>query len=143
MGFYYGLKLQLITNINGLPLDLQFTTTKIGDRNWLESRCKSLFKDSGCLFVGDKGYLGKDFNSQIIKTGNYLLTGVKKGKNIKLPLASWQMELLKLRARIETCFGKLKNNNNLTATKARTVKGFLFNLVLAVFSFVVGWEGFR
>jgi hypothetical protein len=38
MGFYYGVKLQLITDIDGLPLDLQFTTTKLGDRDWLESR---------------------------------------------------------------------------------------------------------
>lgn len=143
MGFYYGFKLQLITNIDGLPIDLQFTTTKTGDRDWLLARTSKIFKDLNCLFVGDKGYQGIEFNKRIQDTGNYLFSGIRKTKNIKLPLANWQHKLLKLRARIETCFGKLKTDYNLTTTKARTLRGFMNNLILAIFSFVVGWEQFR
>ena len=143
MGYYYGIKLQLITNIDGLPLDLQFTTTKTGDRDWLESRATKYFKDKNCLFVGDKGYQGKEFTKRINSTGNCLFTGIKQSKNIKLPMTTWQNTLLKLRARIETCFGKLKNYYNLTTTKARTLQGFVNHLILAVFSLVVGWEGIR
>ena len=139
MGFYYGVKLQLITDIDGLPLSLQFTTTKLGDRDWLEQQAQSKFKERGYLFVGDKGYQGIEFNQRIRTTGNYLFTGIKQSKNVKLPLAQWQLQLLKLRARIESCFGKLKNNFNLVSTKACTPMGYMFNWILAVFSFVVGW----
>ena len=143
MGFYFGFKLQLITNIDGIPIDLQFTSTKIGDRNWLESRITRYFTNLSCFFVVDKGYQGIDFTNRIFKTGNYILTGVKSSKSVKLPLANWQMGLLKLRARIENCFGKLKNEFNLITTKARSEKGFMNNLILAIFSFVVGWKWFR
>lgn len=140
MGFYYGIKLQLITDIDGLPLDLQFATTKLGDRDWLESRAGTIFKDQGYLFVDDKGYQGKEFQERIINTGNYLFTGIKQSKTNKLPLAEWQLQLLKLRSRIETCFGKLKNNYNLVSTKARSPLGYMFNWILAIFSLVVGWN---
>ena len=139
MGFYYGVKLQLITDMDGVPLSLQFTTTKIGDRDWLEQQANTIFKDNGYLFVGDKGYQGIEFNNSIQATGNYIFTGIRKSKKVTLPLAQWQLKLLKLRARIETCFGKLKNNYNLVSTKARTPLGYMFNWILAIFSFVVGW----
>lgn len=140
MGFYYGIKLQLITDIDGIPLSAQFTSTKKGDRDWLEEQADSKFKNCGYLFVGDKGYQGVEFNTRIQDTGNYLFTGIKQSKNVRLPLAQWQLQLLKLRARIETCFGKLKNNYNLVSTKARTPLGYMFNWILAIFSFVVGWK---
>jgi Transposase DDE domain len=140
MGFYYGVKLQLITDIDGLPLDLQFTTTRLGDRDWLESKASTIFKNQGYLFVGDKGYQGKEFQERIRNTGNYLFTGIKQSKTNKLPLAQWQLRLLKLRSRIETCFGKLKNNYNLVSTKARSPLGYMLNWILAIFSFVVGWN---
>jgi Transposase DDE domain len=138
MGWYYGIRLHMITDIDGLPLSLGFTTTKTGEREWLKTRANTIFKDNKMLFVADKGYLGKDYQQDILSSGNYILTGIKPSKTNKLPLADWQLHLFKLRARIETCFGKLKNNYNLVSTKARTPFGFCFNWVMAVFSFLIG-----
>ena len=129
-----------MTDIDGLPLTLQFTKTKENDRDWLQKKLQTTFENMGYLVVGDKGYQGIEFRKKVLDTGNYLLTGVKKSKNITLPLASWQLDLLKLRARIENCFGKLKSDFNLVSTKARTPMGFMFNWILAIFSFVVGWK---
>ena len=139
MGFYYGIKLQLITDIDGIPLSLQFTTTKTGDRDWLEQETQTTFKDCGYLFVGDKGYCGVEFHKKILNTGNYLLTGIKRSKKATLPLALWQLQLLKLRARIETCFDKLKDYYNLVSTKARSPLGYQLNWIISIFSLVVGW----
>ena len=72
MGFYYGIKLQLITDIDGIPLSLQFTTqfttTKTGDRDWLEQETQTTYKDRGYLFVGDKGYQGVEFIPNTLTT---------------------------------------------------------------------------
>jgi hypothetical protein len=83
MGYYYGVRLHMITDINGLPLTLGFTTTKVGEREWLRVRVNSVFKDCGLLFVGDKGYQGIDFKQDILDSGNYILTGIKQSKNNK------------------------------------------------------------
>jgi hypothetical protein len=138
MVYYFGIRLHMITDIEGLPLSLEFTTTKIGEREWLKTRANSIFKDNQMLFVADKGYLGKEFQQDILSSRNYNLAGIKPSKNNKLPLADWQLHLFKLRARIETCFGKLKNNYNLVSTKARAPFGFCFNWIMAVFSFLIG-----
>jgi Transposase DDE domain len=138
MGYYFGIRLHMITDIDGMPLSLEFTTTKIGEREWLRTKSNSIFKDLGLLFVADKGYLGKELQQDILNSGNFILTGIKQSKTNKLPLADWQLQLFKLRARIETCFGKLKNSYNLVSTKARTPFGFCFNWIIAVFSFLVG-----
>jgi hypothetical protein len=127
----------MITDINGLPISIGFSTTKVGEREWLRVRVNSVFKGCGLLFVGDKGYQGIDFKQDILDSGNYILTGIKQSKNNKLPLAQWQLQLFKQRARIETCFGKLKNNYNLVSTKARSPFGFCFNWILAVFGLLM------
>jgi hypothetical protein len=137
-GWYFGVRLHLITDIDSLPISLGFTTTKIGEREWLKQTANTIFKDKGYLFVADKGYQGFLFQQDIQKSGNYILTGTKTTKHNNLPLANWQLCLFKLRARIESCFGKLKNNYNLVSTKARSSFGFCFNWVVAVFSFLVG-----
>jgi len=71
------------------------------------------------------------------QSGNYLLKGVKRSKKQTLPLAFWQLQTLKLRAIIETKFGKLKNNFNLGSVKWRSKIGFIFNILLAVFGLLI------
>jgi hypothetical protein len=136
MGFYYGFKLHLITNYEGLPL--YFGINNTSERDWLEQQAQTTFKDWNYLIVGDKGYQGKEFTARINNTGNYLLTGIRQSKTNKLPLATWQLHLLKLRARIETCFGKLKINYNLTNTKGRSKLGCMFNWILSIFALLIG-----
>ena len=130
-GFYYGFKFHLITDVEGLPLS--FSVNTLEERKWLEIQLKSTFKDWNFLIVGDKGYQSKDLQNIAYQSGNYLLTGVRKSKKQTLPLAFWQFESLKLRARIETVFGKLKNDFNLGGTKRRSKIGFIFNILLAIF----------
>ena len=137
MGYFYGVRLHMIADIDGLPISLGFTTTKVGERQWLKDKANNIFKDLGLLFVADKGYQGIDFKQEILESGNYILTGIKQSKTNKLPLANWQQTLFKLRARIETCFGKLKNSYNLVSTKSRSPFGFCFNWIIAVFSLLV------
>jgi hypothetical protein len=137
MGYYYGVRLHLIVDIDRLPISLSFTTTKVGEREWLKKTVNTTFKNWNILFVADKGYQGVEFKKEIEESGNYILTGIKQTKRNKLPLANWQQYLFKLRARIESCFGKLKNNYNLVSTKSRSSFGFCFNWILSVFSLLI------
>ena len=134
-GFYYGFKFHLIADVDGVPLS--FSVNTFEERKWLEIELNSTFKDWNFLFVGDKGYQSKGLQNIAYQSGNYLLTGVKKSKKQTLPLAFWQLQTLKLRARIETCFEKLKNNFNLACTKRRSKLGFIFNILLAVFGLLI------
>lgn len=130
-GFYYGFKFHLIIDVDGIPLSFSINTLE--ERKWLEIELNSVFRGWNFLVVGDKGYQSKDLQNIAYQSGNYLLTGVKKSKKQLLPISFWQLQTLKLRARIETDFEKLKNNFGLTITKRRSKLGFIFNILVSVF----------
>ena len=134
MGWYYGMRMHLITDIDGVILQYGVTKTKCGEREWLLNQAQTTFKNYSILFIGDKGYQGVDFQSNIRQTGNYLLTRIKQSKKNKLPLANWQMWLFQIR--IETCFGKLKCKYNLTSPKARSSFAFCFGIILSLFTLI-------
>jgi hypothetical protein len=139
MGYYYGIRLHLITDIDGNILQYGVTTTKQGEREWLLYQAQTTFKNYGILFVADKGYQGLEFQANIRQTGNHILTGIKQSKKNKLPLANWQMWLFQMRARIETCFGKLKTKYNLTSPKARSPFAFCFGIILSLFALITSF----
>jgi hypothetical protein len=139
MGYYYGMRMHLITDINGTILQYGVTTTKVQEREWLLNQAQTTFRNCGILFVGDKGYQGLKFQANIRQTGNHILTGIKQTKTNKLPLASWQMWLFQMRARIETCFGKLKCNYNLVSPKARPSFAFIFGIILSLFTLITSF----
>jgi len=133
-GWFYGLKLHLTCNFETKEvLDFNFSNAKLDDRKYLERIMKTSFLNSETMFVADKGYQAKWLEKLAKETGNYLLTGKKKSKNMRILASQFDIYLLHIRARIESVFSDLKLNCFLTNTRSRSVLGYLFNSVLSVY----------
>lgn len=114
-------------------IDFQFTNAKLDDRQYLKEimESKDKFLNSQTMFVADKGYQAKWLEELAKNTNNYLITGKKKSKNMKVLASQFDIHLLHTRARIEAVFSNLKQNCFLTSTRSRSVLGYLFNYVLS------------
>lgn len=117
-------------------IDFQFSEAKLDDRQYLKEVMKNNFFNSKTMFVADKGYQAKWLESLAKETGNYLITGKKRSKNMKVLASQFDIFLLHTRARIESVFSNLKLNCFLTNTRSSSVLGYLFNYVLSIYYLV-------
>lgn len=137
MGWYYGFKLHLVCDYTARqrPLFIQFSNAKLDDRQVLATVMRSsVFRNSGTMFVADKGYLAKWLEDLAYETGNYLLTGKKTTKNMKVLASQFDIYLLHNRAKIETLFSRLKLNYFMSSTRSRSVLGYIFNYLNSIFT---------
>jgi hypothetical protein len=133
-GWYYGFKLHITCDYETKNvIDFMFSNAKLDDRKYLEKIMKQTFQNTNTMFVADKGYQAIWLEELAKETGNYLITGKRKSKYTNT-LASWfDIYLLHIRARIETIFSNLKLNHYLTNTRSRSVLGYTFNYILALY----------
>jgi hypothetical protein len=139
MGWYYGLKLHVVCDYsNNRSLYITITNAKLDDRQVLKHvmETKNFFYNTGTMFVADKGYQAKWLEEVAKETGNYLLTGKKKSKNMSILASQFDIWLLHNRAKIETFFSNLKLNNFITSTRSRSPLGYLFTYVNSISSLV-------
>ena len=137
MGWYYGVKLHLVCDYTARqrPLFIQFSNAKLDDRQVLATVMKSsIFRNTGTMFVADKGYLAKWLEDLAYETGNYLLTGKKTTKNMKVLASQFDIYRLRNRAKIETLFSRLKLNYFMSSTRSRSVLGYIFNCLNSIFT---------
>ena len=136
-GWYYGFKLHLTVDFNTKQvIDFQFSNAKLDDRKYLENSMKTKFLNSETMFVADKGYQARWLEELAKDTGNYLLTGKKKSKHMRILASQFDIYLLHIRARIESVFSDLKQNCFLTNTRSRSVLGYLFNYISSLYFLV-------
>jgi hypothetical protein len=120
MGWYFGIKFHIVIDYStNLPIYATFTKSKIDDRQVLKELIedRELFKDTGTMFVADKGYQALWLEELAYDTGNYLITGKRKSKNMKILASQFDIHLLHNRARVETPFSKLKGKYNMLSTQ--------------------------
>jgi Transposase DDE domain len=139
MGWYFGIKFHIVIDYStNLPIYTTFTKAKVDDRQVLKQimEDQELFRNTGTMFVADKGYQALWLEELAYDTGNYIITGKRKSKNMRILASQFDIHLLHNRARVETPFSKLKGKYNMTLTKARSVFGYLFNYTFSLFSLV-------
>jgi len=135
-GWYYGLKLHVVKDYDHKLVYIALTLANVDDRKELE-KIFQYFKDSGSLFVGDKGYLSEEMKQLARESGNYLLTGVKSSPDQK-GLASWlDIHLVHNRASIETIFSVLKERLGLVSTIPRSVQGYITHYINTIFGYLM------
>jgi Transposase DDE domain len=135
----FGIKFHIVIDYcTNLPIYATFTKATIDDRQVLTELMEShiLFKNTGTMFVADKGYQAKWLEELAYYTGNYLITGKRKSKHTKILASQFYIHLLHHVIRVETPFSKLKGKYNMTFTKARSEFGYLFNYTFSLFSLV-------
>ncbi len=124
MGWFYGLKLHIVINDKRQIVAVKITTGGTDDRSPLESMTKDL---TGKLYA-DKGYIGKDLFKRLYMRGLKLITGIRRNmKNHLMELIDKLM--LRKRFIIETIFGQLKIDMNLTHTRSRSPTNFFVNVL--------------
>lgn len=138
MGWFYGLKLHMVINDKRQIVAVKITSGGMDDRSPLESMTKDL---EGKIYA-DKGYISKDLFQRLYRRGLKLITGIRRNmKNYLMDL----IEKLMLRKRfiIETIFGQLKIDMNLTHTRSRSPTNFFVNVLACLVAYQVKSIGFR
>ncbi|MGX6959778.1 MAG: IS982 family transposase [Rickettsia endosymbiont of Pentastiridius leporinus] len=91
-GWFYGLKLHLIINLQGGLLKASFSSGNKDDRKHFFSMVKDIFGK----VVGDRGYISKELFNDLLDKNIQLITRIKKGmKNILMPLKALSLNLCK------------------------------------------------
>jgi hypothetical protein len=129
-GWFFGLKLHLVTNEKGEIQGLQLTSGNVDDRSPVPQMTKRL---TGLLF-GDKGYIKQELFDDLYARGLKLVTGIKKGMKNKL-INVFEKILLRKRSIIESIFSILKYYFELEHTRHRSVA----NAVVHILSTLVAY----
>ena len=130
-GWFFGFKVHFVVNDRGELLECVLTPGNVDDRKPVPQMVKRLF---GKLF-GDKGYLSRKLQTELLKTFQVqLITKLKRNmKNRLMPLAD--RLLLRKRAIIETIIDQLKNISQIEHSRHRSVMNFLVNLVCGLIAY--------
>jgi IS5 family transposase len=123
MGWFFGMKLHLISNEKGELVNIKFTQANVDDRAVVDQMTKNL---TGFLF-GDKGYISQELFERLYQRGLKLVTGIKKNMKNKL-MNMKEKILLRKRSISETIFDYLKNKFSLVHTRHRSFLNALVHM---------------
>lgn len=133
VGWFFGLKLHIVTNDRG-----ELIAFKITSGNYHDSKAAlPLLKTLKGLTFGDKGYLGKKIFDQLLAGGLKLIT--RKRKNMKQTdiLSSYEKQLLNQRNLIETVIDHLKHHYQVWHTRHRSMINALTHLIAALAAYAI------
>lgn len=131
IGYFYGLKLHVISDENGNLLKLIFTTANADDRKALD---KFLDQLTNSLVIADAGYISPVLAKKAMKGNNFLLTGVRK--NMKKLITPLHLILLNMRIRVEHLFSVLKERYGLITSLPRSENGYLAHYIRVIFGYL-------
>lgn len=116
---YYGMKVHVITDLNGNPIDYLVTKANVDDRDALQELSDMVL--IGILF-GDKGYVGK-ISKELREEKGIQLYALKRG-NSKNPLPKpFRNMISKLRKRIEVTFNQMIEHFDIERVRANSILG--------------------
>lgn len=133
IGWFFGLKLHIVTNDRG-----ELMAFKITSGNYHDSKAAlPLLSTLKGLAFGDKGYLGKKIFNQLLAGGLKLIT--RKRKNMKQTdiLSSYEKQLLNQRNIIETVIDHLKHHYQVWHTRHRSIINALTHLIAALAAYAI------
>ena len=129
---YYGMKIHVITDLKGDPIDYIATKANIDDRIPIYELIDLVNTD---VIFGDKGYFKSGFYEELKNETGVKLIALRK-KNMKEPLThSFKKLITKLRRRIETTFDQLSEHFNIERIRANSKCGVQTMLEIKFFAF--------
>jgi len=129
-GWFYGLKLHIITDLKDKLLSFKFTTGKTNDRTVVIDLAKGL---KG-IFVADAGYISQKLQDAFHQEGRRYLI-VKPRANMKKLATLTEIYLYQTRMRIELNFRNLKMFYGLITSMPRSVAGYLANYTYSLLAY--------
>lgn len=130
-GWFYGLKLHVVTDEHGALLQMIFTTATTGDRKVLD---KFLDVLANTLLLADAGYISKKLEKKALQRHNLLLTCVRN--NMKKVITPLQLFLLNKRIHVEQLFSVLKERYGLVTSLPRSEGGYLAHYIRVLFGYL-------
>lgn len=129
MGWYYGFKLHLVVDKDGLVLAWRITTATVDDRKGLAL----VWHELTGMVVADAGYLGSNWQEAAAELHLKLMTGAKKV--MKKLMSRWQHTLLKARQVVETAFSVIKFRLGMETSLPRSVAGYFAHYVWCLLAY--------
>jgi hypothetical protein len=128
--YYFGYKLVLVSTLDGLPVVYDLVPANTDERTAAEAVIDRIVNAE---LIGDKGFLGVEWQAQIQEqTGTTLTTPKRKNQKVQHP-AGFECLLNSLRERIEGVFHELQNTGrNLERLLAKTVEGLATRVIAKV-----------
>lgn len=128
--YFYGVKVQLLTTKDGIPIAFHFTPGKTADAKALGKMIDKLPAESS--IYGDSAYLDYGLEDKAFQRKAILLKIQRKSNSKRIDTLEQKKEKLKMRKRVETTISDIKKLFPRTI-HAVTLKGLIIKLTLFVF----------
>ena len=129
---YYGYKLHVVCDKNGVFHSFDFTPANVHDVNYLKDVKHNL---ENCFLIGDRGYISADYQSDLFTHSNIKLSvPMRKNQHDFVPFL-WEKS--KTRKRIETAFSQLCNQFSFNINFAKTFQGLATRILSKITSFTM------
>lgn len=127
VGWFYGFKLHLVTNVSGDIISFYITSGNVADSN--EAVILKLTKNLIGKLFGDRGYLlNKNLFKKLYLNGLHVITKLRKNmKQILMPY--YDKIMLRKRGIIESIGGILKESMSLEHSRHRSISGFFVHIM--------------
>lgn len=129
-GWFYGLKMHLIADLDGKLLAIKFTAGNINDREVVIDLSQGL----DGIFVADAGYIKNELGEEFYQEGKRILL-FKPRANMKKLATMTDVYLYSQRMRIELNFRTLKMFYGLVTSLPRSVFGYLANYFYSILAY--------
>lgn len=133
VGWFFGLKLHLVTNDKGELMAFKITQGSQHD----SKAAAPLLKSFQGLAFGDKGYLGKKLFDELFNQGLKLITRKRKNMKDKEKLSGFEKQMLNQRGIIETVIGHLKHCYQVWHTRHRSIINAMTHLIAALAAYAI------
>ena len=130
VGWFYGFKLHLIINDQGVLVAVRLTPGNVDDRAPVVQMTNGLCG----ILVGDKGYISQPLLETLLERGLRLITPIRKNMKNKLLLLAEKF-LVRKRSLIETVNDQLKNLAQIEHSRHRSVNNFVVHLVCGLIAY--------
>ena len=118
---YYGMKVHVIVDLNGNPIEYVLTKANVDDRDVLHELSELVYID---ILFGDKGYVGP-IEQELRDEKGIKLYALKRA-NSKNPLPKeFRNVISKLRRRIETTFNQMIEHFDIERVRSNSIIGVL------------------
>ena len=132
VGWFFGLKLHLVTNDKGQLIAVKVTQGSRSD----STQAESLLAQLEGLAFGDKGYISQKLFNQLLTQGLKLIT--RKRKNMEaLQINAYEQQLLNQRNLIETLIDHLKHHYQVWHTRHPSIVNAMTHLVSALAAYAL------
>lgn len=137
---FYGLKVHLVTDTNGIPVAYMLSPGHVHDSKGLAFLLQDMaqldkFLPQLISIFGDKGYVGKDYALNLKHYFGVEMLAISRDYDKDLPLSAYNELVGKGRKIIETTISILARSFNAESTCARSISGFVTNLIAKITAF--------